>query len=96
MAWISEFFYKPTALPCPDCGNDVLVAKLSHHMGIVGIEGCEWTVYKYGFVSDVEVECKKCHSRFKVNGYVYDGPDEGYLRHYLKLVPLQEQEEKNT
>lgn len=94
MAWISEFFYKPCALPCPKCSNDVLVTNLSHYMGIVGIEGCEWAVYKYGFINDVEVECKECHSRFKVNGYIYDGPDEGYLDHSLKLIPLQVQEEK--
>lgn len=60
-------------------------------MGIVGIEGHEWAVYKYGFINGVEAECEKRHSGLKVNGYVYDGPDGSYLSHYLKLVPLQEQ-----
>ena len=93
--WLSDFFYKPCTLPCPNCENDVSVTNLSHNMGIVGIEGCEWAVYKYGFVNDVEVKCTKCHAIFKVSGYVYDGPDEGYLNPCLKLVPLQE-EKKNT
>jgi hypothetical protein len=96
MASISEFFYKPCTLQCSNCGNDILVINLSHNMGIVSIEGCEWTVYKYGFVNNVEVECAKCHTMLKVSGYVYDGPDEGYLSHCLKLIPLQEQEKKNT
>lgn len=90
MASISEFFYKPCILSCPNCNSYILVADLSKYMGISGIEGCELTVYKYDFVSDVVVECPGCHKKFKVTGSVYDGPEEGYVSQYLKLKPLDE------
>ena len=89
MTWLSEFFYKPCTLPCPDCKDNVSISNLSHHMGIVGIEGCEWEVFVWGFVNAIEVECKKCHNVFKVSGVVYDGPTEGYLNPCLKLIPKQ-------
>lgn len=87
---ISEFFYKPCVLPCPDCGNDISISGLSKHMWIAGIEGCEWTIYKYAFFDDVYAQCSKCHNKYKVSGSVYDGPDEGYVSHYLKLEPVEE------
>ena len=86
-----NFFYKPCILSCPNCGNDILVNDLSKHMGISGVEGCEWIVYKYDFLNDVIVECSKCNNKFKVIGSVYDGPDEGYVSHYLRLTSLQDQ-----
>ena len=86
--WLSEFFFKPAPLTCPICGNKVYLKDLSHYMGITGIEGCEWFVYRYDFVREMSVGCSRCCTMFKVSGSVFDGPDEGYLRSALKLEPL--------
>lgn len=92
---ISELFFRPCVLLCPNCGNDVSVSELSKHMWISGIEGCEWTVYKYDFLDDVFVQCPNCNNRYKVSGSVYDGPDEGYISNLLKLKSVEESNDKN-
>lgn len=43
----------------------------------------EWIVYKYDFFDDVFVQCPKCKNKYKVIGSVYDGPEEGYVKHFL-------------
>lgn len=95
MNWVSEFFYNPCILPCPNCGSNISVSELSKHMWISGVEGCEWTVYKYGFFDDLFVQCPKCNSKYKVSGSVYDGPEEGCVTHSLKLKPIEESKDNN-
>lgn len=88
---VRNYLNRSRSFKCEHCGGDIEVKDLADYMQseISGDMGGETGIeYKYTFSKDVIVRCPKCFKAFKLEGCLWNAPDEAFIYDIFKLMPL--------